>query len=185
MNVEPPDWPLVLMDEAAIEPALDADIKTLLMACFPEDRAVFANSRHWHGTAPAFVLVHIGNGRTAGHVGVVLRTVAWGGTPLAAAGIQSLAVAPTQRRTGLSRALMTRAVDEARCRAAACGLLFCVPALERFYASLGWQRLEVPIVMRDPHGRPAPIPAKNIGMALGLGGHPLPTGPLDLLGRDW
>ncbi len=173
------------MDEDAIEPALDTDIKTLLTACFPEDRDTFARSRHWHGSAPAFSLVRIEGGRIVGHVGVVLRSVRWAGRTIPAAGIQSLAVAPSMRRTGLSRALMNEAMAEARRRGAQAGLLFCVKGLAPFYASLGWNPFDGPVTQRTAENTPAVLPAKNIAMLLPLGSDELPAGPLDIMGRDW
>jgi len=176
---------LILMEEAAITSQLDGEIKSLLVVCFPEEQTAFLCSRHWHGSAPACTLVHRRDKSLVGHVGIVLRTVQWNGRNIPAAGIQNLAVAPSMRGTGLSRTLMMEAMAEAGRRGVPFGLLFCVPGLERFYASLGWQCCNVPVTMRDEKGLPAPIPARNIAMALSLGPAPIPKGPLDLMGRDW
>jgi hypothetical protein len=80
---------------------------------------------------------------------------------------------------------MTVAMQEARRRGVGFGLLFCVPALEGFYARLGWRRTERAVTMRDAAGRTVPLTAKNISMELALAGDPLPPGPIDLEGRDW
>jgi len=120
-----------------------------------------------------------------GHVAIVIREIRCGGASVTVAGVQSLAVAPDFRGTGLSRRLMTEAMDEAKRRGIAFGLLFCVPGLESFYASLGWIRTDEAVTMRDKEGRPVPIPASNIAMFKPLGSTPFPTGPIDLRGRDW
>ncbi len=105
--------------------------------------------------------------------------------PARIAGIQSLAVAPDWRRSGLSQRLMTAGMDEARRRGTPFGLLFCVPELDGFYARLGWRRIERAVTMRDEAGRTVPLTAKNIAMELALADDPLPPGPIDLAGRDW
>ena len=120
-----------------------------------------------------------------GHVGIVDRRVARGGVPIRVAGIQSLAVAPRWRKSGLSQRLMTTAVHEARRRGLCFGLLFCMPELESFYARLGWRRIDRAVTMRDGAGRTVPLTAKNIAMELALAGDPLPPGAIDLEGRDW
>ena len=123
--------------------------------------------------------------RWLGQVGIIERQITCGGVPVRVAGIQSLAVAPDWRRSGLSQRLMTAAMQEARRRGMGFGLLFCVPELEGFYARMGWRRIDRAVAMRDAAGRPVPLTAKNISMELALAGDPLPPGPIDLEGRDW
>jgi hypothetical protein len=60
-----------------------------------------------------------------------------------------------------------------------------VPELERLYAALKWQRIDVAVTMRDSQGRSVPIPGKNIAMVLELAGRPFPPGDIDLQGTDW
>lgn len=176
---------LELMEEDAMPPEIDAAIKVLLCECFPPDVEMFSKCRHWHGTAPAYTLVYRDGIRVLGHVGVVLRRVRCGQADVEIAGIQSLAVAPSLRGSGLACALMEDAMSEAERRGIRFGLLFCVPKLERFYAPLGWVRTNVAATMMDESGNPAPVPAKNIGMYLELTDEPFPKGNIDLRGRDW
>ncbi len=106
-------------------------------------------------------------------------------TPITVAGIQSLAVAPERRGTGLSQRLMAGAADEAVRRGIDYGLLFCVPGLERFYATLGWARTDERVTMQDEWGRTVPMPASNICMFKVLGRRSFPAGAINLCGRDW
>ncbi len=177
--------PLEVIDEDHIGPELDAAIRRLLCECFPPDMAVFSVRRAWNGVRPAFSLLSRRGDKVMGQVGIIERQITCGGVSVRAAGIQSLAVARDCRRSGLSQRLMTAAMDEARRRGIRFGLLFCVPALEDFYARLGWRRTDRAVTMRDAAGRPVPLTAKNISMELALDGDPLPPGPLDLEGRDW
>lgn len=164
--------------------ALDAAIRRTLCACFPSEAAAFSTTRAWHGSAPSYsVIAHEGE-EIAGHAGVVVREISAGDTIIRVAGIQNMAVLPARRGSGLSRRLMETAVAEARRRGIPFGLLFCVPGLERFYASLGWTTLPVRARMMYGGGE-REIPAKNLAMGLEIGGRPFPAGDLHLRGADW
>jgi GNAT superfamily N-acetyltransferase len=190
--------PLQIVDEREITSILDAAVRGLLCECFPADAETFSVRRAWNDVHPAFsVLAWHGDG-LAGHVGVVEREIICGGVTdhakdavqVRVAGIQSLAVAQAWRRSGLSQRLMTVAMQEAKRRGVRFGLLFCLPKLERFYTDLGWRQIDRTVTMRDALGQSVPLPAKNIIMYLALGelaldGEPLPSGPIDLEGRDW
>jgi predicted N-acetyltransferase YhbS len=173
------------IDEAGMTLEMDAAIRHLLCACFPNDAAVFARVRAWHDCMPTYSQVASDAASVVGHVGVVIREITCGGERVTVAGVQSLAVAPEFRGAGLSRRLMSEAMDEAKRRGIEFGLLFCVPGLGRFYASLGWQRTHQPSIMLDEHGRRTPIRAYNIAMFKPLGSTPFPGGPIDIRGRDW
>lgn len=186
-NPAAPSAPLQVIEEAAMPAPLDAAIRELLCTCFTDEasRAAFSVSRHWHGSKPEFSLVLTGDQRVLGNIGIVVRTIACGGRQTRIAGIQNLAVHPDARKSGLSRRLMTESMQEAARRGVRWGLLFCVPGLERFYASLGWKRCDVPVTEHDERGRSVPITAKNIAMTLDLAKEPFPKGAIDLQGRDW
>ena len=165
--------------------AMDKAIRQLLCRCFPADAEVFARSRAWHGSAPAFSVVCRETDATVGHVAIVVRTVACGGEPVTVAGVQSMCVAPERRGTGLAQALLSRAIDESVGRGLEFGLLFCAPALQPFYGAQGWRMSDQPITMTDEDGHRSPIPEKNIAMLIELASRPFPAGPLDLGGGDW
>ncbi len=177
--------PLKVIDEDRIGPEEDAAIRRLLCECFPADAAAFSARRAWNGVGPAFSVIGRHGDKVVGQVGIIDRRITCGGVPNRIAGIQSLAVAPDWRGSGLSHWLMTSAMDEAKRRDIRFGLLFCVPELEGFYSRLRWRRIERAVTMRDAAGRTVPLTAKNIAMELALGGDPLPPGPIDLEGRDW
>ncbi|HOX04923.1 MAG TPA: GNAT family N-acetyltransferase [Planctomycetota bacterium] len=176
---------LEIVDEGAMTAELDAAIRAMLCVVFQSDAGAFAQTRHWHGSAPEFSLLGREGGRILGHVGIVTRQVTCGGRPARIAGIQNLAVLSEARKSGLSRRLMTESMAEAARRGIRWGLLFCVPGLERFYASLGWRTLAVPVTEAGGDGRGSLITAKNIAMSLDLAGEPFPAGAIDLRGRDW
>lgn len=173
-----------IFEEKSVGRTDDAGIRKLLAECFPKDTDFFSRARQWH-CAPEYVLLSRKGRKLMGHVAVVTRKISCGRTKVKIAGIQSLAVHPESRGTGLAQALMTESMAEAWRRKIEFGLLFCVPELERFYASLGWRRIDGPFIMRDESGARDDIPQKNIGMVLLLSGKHFPRGTIDLCGRDW
>lgn len=179
------DFPFEVLEEALMPPPLDAAIRDLLCTCFPADENVFRVTRHWHGSAPAYSLVHRQGAEVYGHVGVVARTIRCGSHHVTVAGVQNVAVHPAFRGRGLGPKLMSGAMEEARRRGIDFGLLFCVPALERYYKSIGWHSVSEPATMMDEHGFRVLTSEKNICMTFPLKGVSLPRGNIDLQGRDW
>jgi GNAT superfamily N-acetyltransferase len=177
-----------IVNETEMPPALDARIREGLVACFPADAAVFCATRAWHGSAPAWsvVLEEPESGTVTAHCGIVARTVSAGAASLHVAGIQNVFVLPSQRGRGLCDIVMRAAMDEAAARGYDCGLLFCVPELEKVYARCGWLLLPPePVIRIDEVGNELPIPGKNIAMWHPLRAQSFPPGPIHLRGNDW
>jgi hypothetical protein len=80
---------------------------------------------------------------------------------------------------------MERAIEEMRRRGIEAGLLFCLPELEKVYVRTGWRRIKAAATMRDVSGNPAPLPEKNITMAIPVTIPAFPRGDIDLMGPDW
>lgn len=81
--------------------------------------------------------------------------------------------------------LMQKAMDKAAVEGIPFGLLFCIPELRSYYASMGWIHKPVAVTM-DWEGRNGvPIPDKNICMVRELAGLRFPSGPIHLNGADW
>ena len=184
---DPDKLTLRVVQEADISADLDAAIRSCLVECFPDDKAAFAQQRWWH-TRPAWTVVaDAPNDVIAAHLAMIERTVIVGpgGEPVDVAGVQSFAVRPAWRATSLSRRIMETAIDEAARRGRDCGLLFCLPRLERLYTRMGWHKIDAAATMRDQQNRPEPIPGKNITMVYPLTVETFPPGDVDLAGADW
>lgn len=175
-----------VVDDTAVDMELDRRIRETLVTCFPADAEHFSRDRSWH-TRPAWVVVALdSDGGVAAHCAMVERTVAVGGhARVTVVGVQGFSVMPGWRGTGLSDRIMERALEESRRRGVDAGLLFCLPELEKVYARTGWCTLRAEVLMRDDTGASAPIPGKNIAMAVPLGISSFPPGDIDLLGPDW
>jgi len=176
---------LLVIPEDEMTAEIDQAIRELLCACFPPDVSTFSVTRAWHNSAPAYSLIARQAQRIVGHVGVVIREISCGETPVRVAGIQNLAVAPDQRSRGIGPRLMTAAMIEANQRAIPFGLLFCIPELERYYRQLDWMRIDVQSTMLDATQGIVPIPGKNIVMVLPLADQSWPPGDIYLQGMDW
>jgi len=179
-------YALELIDEASMPMHVDVEIRQLLCEVFAEARENFAQTRAWHGSGPAYTVIGRIDGALAGHIGVVQRHIRAGKDEIEIFGIQNFAVRKTARGTGLGLALMAVAVAEAKNRRLKWGVLFCVPALEKYYAGMGWRKIDVDVIMINPDsGREEAIPNKNIAMVLEHAGLPFPEGSIHLMGADW
>jgi len=176
---------LTIISEPEVTPAEDALIRALLCECFPDEIPTFSHTRYWHNSRPTFIVIYPEHDRVLGHVSVVVREISCDGRPVTVAGVQNVAVTPILRGTGLSHQLMREAMEEAAKRDIPWGMLFCVPALERFYSSLGWQKIEARVTMRDENGHRVPIDPKNITMVKKLAGTEFSAEDIYLEGPDW
>ena len=175
-----------IIDETQMPPALDQAIRDALCLCFPDGVANFSVTRQWHGSGPEYSAVMQDEaGKVIAHAGVVNRTVSIGGTQIRVAGIQNVCVLPEGRGKGLSDQVMIAAMEEAQRRDYDCGLLFCLPVLEKVYARTGWISVGLRDVIRTENGRDISIPNKNIAMYLPMKMKALPEGAIHLQGNDW
>jgi len=170
------------VDEGRIGPELDLGIRRLLADCFAPG---FMQTRHPLRAVSAFSVVSRQGDEVLGNVSVFLRTIRCGPTGVDVAGIGNVAVARARRGSGLCEALMQAALAEAQRRGRQFGLLFCVPRLERFYASMGWRRRAGRVFMTVADGQTAPIPDKDIAMVLEMGAAAFPDGEIHLQGPHW
>ncbi|HEV8637532.1 MAG TPA: GNAT family N-acetyltransferase [Chloroflexota bacterium] len=119
-----------------------------------------------------------------GHAGIVPRTVAVDGRPIAVGGISGVWTAPEHRRRGVGRAVMAAAAAFMRDElGAAFGLLLCLPELEPFYQRLGWRGFPGPLVFEQP-GRRITWPLSVMVLPWAPGTE-WPRGTIDLRGLPW
>lgn len=137
MRVEAvPEW--------ALSPR-EAEVAALLRRCFDVDfggRTYFKQRHHLRLLAL--------DPEVVGHVAVTWRAVRLGERLLDVAGLAEVATSPERRGEGIARALVERAVEEARASLAAAVLLFGDAGL---YGSLGF--------------RPAPNPVRHVAIDRG------------------
>lgn len=176
---------LSLIDETAMPPELDQEIRDALCLCFPADVAIYRETRAWHGAVAAYSVILQEEGRIVAHASAVDRTIDAGGTPLRVAGVENVYALPDWRGQGLAQQVLEAAMAEAQRRGLDCGLLFCVPALAKVYAAAGWQLLGPREIVRVEDGRELPIPAKNIAMFYPIEVDVFPEGLIHLRGNDW
>lgn len=165
---------------------LDAEIRRGLCACFPNDVAVFSQSRAWHASGPAFSAVLQDGPAVIAHTGVVDRTIDVDGQPVRAAGVQNVYVLPKHRRKGYVDEVMNAAMREAGRQGFDCGLLFCLEVLVKVYARSGWRLLEnVETTCLSDTGVDESLPPYNLAMWYPLARTELAARRIHLRGRDW
>jgi len=175
-----------VVDEKDVDAILDQRIREGLCISFPRDASVFSRNRAWHGSAPAWNVILEQDDRIIAHCGIVDRTIKVGNEFLHIAGVQNVYVMPTFRGKGFCDGVMNSAMGDAGRRGYDCGLLFCVPELEKVYARCGWRLLPNENVYRmDENGEILPLPGKNIAMFFPLKRKGFPAGDISLEGNDW
>lgn len=172
--------------EKDMDERTDREIRKGLCECYPLDVEVFAKTRAWHGSSPAWSACREEDDRVTAHVGIVTREISVGIEKLRVAGIQNVFVLPSHRGMGLGGVIMQVAMDMAKGMGYDSGLLFCIPELEKMYARCGWTLLPKEEIVRVAEsGREIPLPAKNIAMFHPLRRKDFPPGNIHLCGNDW
>jgi len=177
---------ITVVPENQMDERLDAEIRRGLCVCFPADVDVFSKTRAWHGSGPAWSVMIEEGPVVIAHLGAVERTVEVDGELVRAAGLQNVYVLPDRRGKGYVDQLLAAAMEEAGRRRYDCGLLFCVPELEKVYARCGWKAMEGIEVMRmDEQGQDTPLPGRNVAMYYPLARRELSGRRIHLRGNDW
>ena len=177
---------LRIVKESQISAELDETIRDGLCICFPKDRAVYSQTRDWHGSKPAWSVFIEDDDRIIAHTSIVDRTILAGCESVRVAGVENVYVLPEYRGKGFSGQVLEAAMAEAKRLDYDLGLLFCVSGIEKIYSRCGWQRLPTrPIIRIDQKGFEAPIPEGNIAMFYPLRKNEFPDGTIHLQGNDW
>ncbi len=175
-----------IVHELRMPAETDRQIRAVLVACFPKDAAIFAESRGWHGSQPVFSAVALHGERVIGHVGVVDRVVTMGGAKIRIFGVQNVAVLPDFRGKGYVDHMLAAVAGEAERQAFDMGLLFCGPLLEKVYRRCGWRTLSpraVEIAWRS--GQRDQLDPAILAMIYPLRMQEVANGPINLNGPDW
>ncbi len=117
------------------------------------------------------------------HVGLLRHEVKVGDEPVKVAGVGGVVTVPAVQKQGVARKLMQHAarfmdtewdVDA--------GLLFCLPKMEAYYARLGWQTIDGPVIVDQPTGR---VASPLLVMVLTFHNQAWPKGEVDLQSLPW
>ena len=141
-----------LIDERAVSSALDAEIRSLLVAAYPQYADIFTQASYW-GSQPEYRLV--GRDPRSRHLLAHLecgpRNIWVAGQGVRILGIGAVAVHPSAQRCGYGREMfrqlghsLSGSVD------ADFGLLQCRPAVAPFYRRSGFIQVPQPCTSIDP-----------------------------------
>jgi len=179
-----------IFSEKEITPEVDRKIREGLCISFPQDADHFRRTRGWHDIYPVHsLIVFSDDGRklVIAHAGIVHRKILINGYgELSIFGFQNVFIHPDFRGRGLLDLLMTEIPGIAANGGYDCGLLFCVPELEKVYSGFSWKKImNKEILSVDGEGIMKPIPAGNIAMFYPLSIRDFPDGDVNLQGYDW
>jgi GNAT superfamily N-acetyltransferase len=136
---------------------------------------------HWRPTE-THVYVSAGGKRQC-HVGIVEQAVEIAGKPARIAGIGGVLARKESRGRGYGRLTMEAAEDFVRREMGVeFILLFCRPAVQRWYELLGWTKVRGAVWGEQPSGE-ALVPL--VAMTKSLGKEPWPQGDVHLRSRPW
>ncbi|MEX2246218.1 MAG: GNAT family N-acetyltransferase [Dehalococcoidia bacterium] len=132
---------------------------------------------------PWRLLARDDDGAIVGHVGLLVRAVTAGGTPVPVGGVGGVVVRPERRGKGVASALLARAEEEMRERfGAPFGLLLCRAEVAPVYQRAGWRIVAGPTVFAQAAGTET---YPRLTMVLALAGGRWPPGAVDLCGLPW
>lgn len=142
---------------------------------------VAAHQLRWRPKDLHFVLYS--DGQPVSHAGVLRRVVRVNGEPVTVGGIGGVVTVPEAQRKGFARRLMQHSARfiEREWKVDA-GLLFCLPPMVAYYEALGWQALEMDVLIDQPSGR---VAAPMRVMVLPFGERPWPPGTVELESFPW
>jgi len=177
---------LEVLEESAIDAALDKQIREHLRRCFPDSPDKFQEHRVWHNVSPEYtVILRKQSGgfdipAVVGHVGVVIRTITttWNWR-YNVASIQGVSVAEEYRNEGHAARMIECALEEANRRGYLYAVLFCKEPIVPFYLKLGWRLTDDSVIMRNDEDTPIRM-RSNCPMYKELTIQTFPEGPVDI-----
>ncbi len=176
--------------EKEITEELDLKIREGQCRSFPQYADTFKNSRYWHGILPVSSVVVFSDDESSSviaHIGIIQREIIVAGNDrLSVFGIQNVFILPEYRGQGLLDKMMGEIIRIVESGGYDCGLLFCVPELEKVYSRFSWKKIfNASISAVDDEGLVSPISAATIGMFYPLTIREFPEGDINLQGYDW
>jgi GNAT superfamily N-acetyltransferase len=177
-----------LLPESALTPSLAGEIRSLLVAAFPEHEDFFTTASY-RGSAPEFRLIgRDGGGPLVAHLGCGRREALAGERPVRILGIGAVAVQPGLQRQAVGRRMFEVLRQEAvALNLADWGFLECRERVAGFYERAGFIRLNQPCTSRDHETHEwdtyrGPVMLLPIGKSASE----WPTvGEVNLLGTSW
>lgn len=123
------------------------------------------------------------DGQPLSHAGLLKHEIQVGERRVPVAGLGGVVTRPEAQGRGYARKLVRHTAEFfAREWRVEAGLLFCLPRMVSYYAALGWQTVQEPVLIEQPAGRMAsPLPV----MVLPCDGRAWPAGTIELRSLPW
>lgn len=142
---------------------------------------VQAHTLKWRPKDLRFLLYD--NGELVSHAGILQHSVSVDGEAILVAGLGGVVTVPAAQRRGFAHQVVQHAMKHAETEwQVEAGLLFCRPQMIAYYAALGWQTVESPVIIDQPNGKVAsPLPV----MVLPFRDRDWPQGTIELESLPW
>jgi hypothetical protein len=158
---------------------IDMALRNTLEGWFGEEFGHVA----YRWSEPDWYITVAREGKLAGRLAIVERTIAVGAKMIRVGGIAGVATRREWRNRGVASVAMRAAAGFiAHDLRRPFGLLLCRDQVSPVYAKLGWEVVEGPTSFMQPSG-PATYP--QLTMVMRFGEQPWPIGPIDLSGLPW
>jgi GNAT superfamily N-acetyltransferase len=142
---------------------------------------VQGHALQWRPKDVRFVLYD--KGELVSHAGLLQHHVSVNGDPISVAGLGGVVTVPAAQRKGFARQLVEHAMKYAKTEwQVEAGLLFCRTQMINYYAALGWQPVESPVMIDQLNGK---IASPLTVMVLTFGDFDWPAGTVELNSRPW
>jgi predicted N-acetyltransferase YhbS len=175
----PQDLTIEDLPDARVSTALDAELRTLFVTCFPKDEPLFSKHRHFREPPTHRWIIRDPAGRLVAHACIHDKTLGSPVGDLHIGGVAEVCVHPDFRGQGLVRLLMQRIQAWLIDHHFDFSVLF---GRTEVYASSGYQNVNNLLRQIDPATEEEIVqPAEN-AMILPLGPRPWPAGEIDLRG---
>ena len=174
----------ILVYESDMTPVLDAQIRDLLVECFPKTASYFCHKRGSKGSMPLYSVILTSNNKVIGHLSVTQRYILIGKREYKTAGVQNVAITKEFRGKSLLGPMLEMAQNEAVAQDFDFAMLFTGEDIKKAYSRWGW--IEIPnMVLERIDGKLLTEPRGGIQMYYPLVMDHVPAGPIDLQGTSW
>lgn len=175
-----PLLPVTHVREPEVSSELDAELRRLLRACFPQPHnAFFLERRYAHEVPLHRYLVRDTEGRLVAHLGIHDKLLGVGSGEVQVGGMAEVCVDETQRGRGLVKRLLDEAHRALAERGVPFAFLFGEPAI---YGSSGYRHLAADVRRFDPAKGATETGPSRVAMYKPLTTQPWPEGVVDLRG---
>lgn len=167
------------LPDADVSPSLDAELRSLLVLCFPKDQALFSRHRHYKEPPAHRWIIRDSSGRLIAHACIHDKMLGSSEGDIHIGGVAEVCVHPNARGQGLVRLLLHHIQQWLATHNFEFSVLF---GDANVYSSSGYVSIPNPIQYYEPATQQWLTTPIASAMILPLSARKWPTGQIDLRG---